>query len=175
MAKMLNYRFRYKVTALFRATVLLWICGFLHTHEKGRPTVSSCHTIPYFTCEQWSACPALCIISAGSPFLSKESLDPAKCFLHLWTQLWATGCSVPNTVCWRQLELYSAGFFFFFLFSACKHFSKPFCWLLGCSIPRKKRKSFVTYKTWKWEFQWAVGSGASKILFAGFFWPPSRP
>lgn len=133
--------------------------------------MSSRHPIPYFTCDQWSACAALCIIPAGSPFPCRESLDPAKCFLHHWMQLWATGCTVPNTVCWRRLALYSAGVFFSFLHvNISANLSSGFL----AAVSLKKKKCFVTYKTWKWEFQWRVGSSVSKILFAGVFWPRSR-
>lgn len=114
MAKMLNYRFRHKVTAPFRATACFELVTY-YTHIKRADQQWAAAMQFCFTCEHWSACPSPCIIPAGSPFLSRESLDPAKCFLHLWMQLWATGCTVPNTACWRWLEFYSAGVFFSFL------------------------------------------------------------
>lgn len=139
--------------------------------------MSSCHTIPYFTCKQWSACAALCIIPAGSPFLSRESLDPAKCFLHLWMQLWATGCTVPNTVCWHRLELYSARVFFFFSFLHVNiSVNLSVCFLAVVSLGKKEKKR---------ELLWPTKHGnrslserlevvPPKSCFQVFYWPPSR-
>lgn len=115
-------------------------------------------------------CVVLCILPAGSPFLYGESLDPGKHFLHLWTQLWETGCTVPSTVCWRWFEFYSARFFCFLHGNVSANLSVGFL----AAIFLRKSRSFVTCKTWKGKFQWTAGSSASKILFAGVFQPPGR-
>lgn len=173
MAKMLNYRFRYKVTAPFRATFCF---GFVthHMHIKRGD-------------QQWAAA-----IRSRISLVTSEALA-RRCASSLreahsragspWTQqnvFFTAECSCEQQAGLYQIQFVGVGlhfillgFFFSFLHvNISANLSSGF--LAAVSLEKKKKRSFVTYKTWKWEFQWRVGSSVSKILFAGVFWPRSR-
>lgn len=147
MAKMLNYRFRYNVTALFRATFLLWICDFPHTHEKGRPTVSSCHMIPLSlaSSEVLTRCCASSLREAhswaGSPWTQQNVFFTSECSCEQQAVMYLiqfVGVS---------LNFILLGVWFFFSFLHV-NISVNLCWLLGCSIPgRKKKKKNLLWPT----------------------------
>lgn len=132
---------------------------WLATQEKGRPTVSSCHTIPYFIAVKrlhgavrppcWKPIPVQGVLRPGETFSSPPSAA-------VRNRLYRTKYSFLASV-WTLLI--SANLSVGFLAAI---FLKINSW------------SLVSCKAWKWDFQWMVGSSACKTLFAGVFQPPSR-
>lgn len=152
MAKMLNYRFRYKVPAPFHATFCFEFVT-CHTHIKRED-------------QQWAAATRSPVSLASSEALARRWASSLR-GAHSWAGspwIQQNVLFTSESSCEQQAVLYQTQFVgfglnfillgFFLLFSAFKHFSKPFYWLLGCSLPggKKERRYFVTYKTWKWDF-----------------------
>lgn len=154
----MSYIFRDRVTVLFHATFCfesvtcrVWKGHVFYSQRLPCDPILHCYEL--LTQRSEPHCSKLIPFwGALTSFLIIWDLSEGNIFLCLWTQLWETGCTVLNAVCWHQFELCSAHFSIYLFIL---HFSKLFCWLLGCNI-RENYLSLVTCRKWKWVFQLTI-------------------
>ena len=112
----MSYIFRDRVTVLVHATFCfesvtcrVWKGHVFYSQRLPCDPILHCYEL--LTQRSEPHCSKLIPFwGALTSFLIIWDLSEGNIFLCLWTQLWETGCTVLNAVCWHQFELCSAHF-----------------------------------------------------------------